>query len=51
MSKEPEWLRKVNECHKRLDELERRTEVEKQAEQLICEGKYAEAIELLNTID
>lgn len=51
MNKEPQWLRKVNECHKRLEELERRTQVEKEAEKLICEGKYLEAIELLNTLD
>ena len=50
-NKEPEWLKKVKAGMERLDELERRTEVEKQAEQLICEGKYLEAIELLNTID
>lgn len=50
-NKEPEWLKKVKASIERLDELERRTQIEKQAEILICEGKYNEAIELLNTLD
>ncbi len=32
-------------------EMEHRNRVEKQAEQLICEGKYKEAIALLNSLD
>ena len=32
-------------------ELERRTKVEQEAEELICQGKMQEAMELLNTLD
>ena len=51
VNKEPDWLKKVKASIERLDELERRTQIEKQAEALISEGKYVEAIELLNTLD
>lgn len=32
-------------------ELERRTKVEQEAEELICQGKMQEAMDLLNTLD
>lgn len=51
VKRESEAVKKVKATIARLDELERRTEVEKEAEKLICEGKYSEAIELLNTLD
>ncbi len=33
------------------DELDRRTKIEKDSEQLMCEGKYKEAKELLDALD
>ena len=41
---------KVNEIKALQAELERRTMIEKQAEQLIINGEYQAAIELLKTI-
>ena len=42
---------KQKEIIAKLDTMEKRTQVEKEAEKFICEGKYLEAIELLNTLD
>lgn len=41
---------KINEIKALQDELERRTAIEQQAEQLIINGEYQTAIELLKTI-
>lgn len=41
---------KISEIKALQDELERRTVIEKQAEQLIINGEYQAAIELLRTI-
>lgn len=41
----------MEEMNARLDEMEHRTQVEKKACELVSQGKYVEAIELLNTLD
>lgn len=43
--------KKIEEIKAMQKELDRRREVEKEAEKLITEGKFKEAIKLLKTLD
>lgn len=43
-------MSKIEEIRKIQEELDERTKVEKEAEKLICQCKFQEAIELLDTL-
>lgn len=42
-------MKKIGEVKEIQQELDHRTEVEAQASQLICEGRFEEAVEVLKT--